>query len=156
MVFDPRAIQIRVDGSCYGNPGGQSGCAAVVRYPEHLGLPNEQIVDYGCGESTSQRMELMPCIKALEWVREHKPWPDVTRVEIISDSTYVTNGISNAPYWKRKKWRSKDGRPIFHPDLWDALLAARTKAGIRVDFIYQKGKTTPEARVVHTAAKTAA
>ena len=23
-------------------------------------FPNEQIVDYGCGESTNQRMELMP------------------------------------------------------------------------------------------------
>ncbi len=131
MVLDPRAIQIQVDGSCYCNPGGQSGCAAVVRYPEQLQLPDEQIVDYGCGESTNQRMELMPCIKALKWVRERQPWPDVTRVQIISDSTYVTNGISCATYWKRNKWRNRRGQPIFNDDLWDALLAARAKAGIR-------------------------
>src|SRR5208282_3103994 len=153
MVFDPRAIQIRVDGSCYGNPGGQSGCAAVVRYPEHLGLRDEQIVDYGCGESTSQRMELMPCIKALEWVREHKPWPDVTRVQIISDSTYVTNGIAYAPYWKKSGWRNRGGQPIFNNDLWGDLLAARTKAGIHVDFAYEKGKKTAEGKAIDAAAK---
>jgi hypothetical protein len=73
MVLDPRAVQIRVDGSWYGNLGGQSGCAAIVHYPEHLGLPDELVVDYGCSQSTNQRMELMPCIKALQWVREHQP-----------------------------------------------------------------------------------
>jgi ribonuclease HI len=143
MILDPRAIQINVDGSCYRNPGGQSGCAAVVRYPERLQLPDEQIVDYGCSESTNQRMELMACIKALEWVREHQPWPDVTRVQIISDSTYVTNHVHSAPYWKKKKWRNQHGQPIFNPDLWRALLAARAKAGIRVDFVHQLGKKTP-------------
>jgi ribonuclease HI len=156
MVLDPRAIQIQVDGSCYSNPGGQSGCAAVVHYPEHLQLEDEQIVDFGCSESTNQRMELMPCIKALKWVRERRPWPDVTRVQIITDSTYVTNGLGNAPYWKADKWRNRFGRPIFNSDLWDALLAARVKAGIRVDFVYQKGKKTVEGRAIDAAAKAAA
>src|SRR5487761_463636 len=106
MVLDPRTIQIEVDGSCYGNPGGQSGCAAVVRYPEHLQRTDEQIVDYGCGESTNQRMELMPCIKSLQWVRQNRPWPDVTRVQIVSDSMYVVGNVVNAPYWKNNKWRN--------------------------------------------------
>jgi ribonuclease HI len=156
MILDPRAIQIHVDGSCYGNPGGQSGCAAVVRYPEHLRLPDEQIVDYGCGESTNQRMELMPCIKALEWVREHQPWPDVTRVQIITDSTYVTNGIVSAPYWKKNKWHKRNGQPVFNHDLWGALLTGRAKTGIRVDFVYEKGKKTTEGKVIHAAATAAA
>jgi ribonuclease HI len=156
MLLDPRAIHIQVDGSCYGNPGGEAGCAAIVYYPDHLQLPNEQIVDFGCGESTNQRMELMPCIKALGWVREHQPWADVTRVQIISDSTYLTNGIHSAPYWKKNKWRNRYGQPMFNSDLWNALLAARSKAGIRVDFVYQKGKKTVEGRVVDAAAKIAA
>jgi ribonuclease HI len=156
MALDPRAIQIQVDGSCYCNPGGESGCAAIVHYPDHLQLPDEQIVDYGCGESTNQRMELMPCIKALEWVRERQPWPDVTRVQIITDSTYVTNGLPYATYWKKNKWRNRYGQPIFNDDLWDALLSARAKAGIRVDFVYQKGKKTPEGKLIDAAAKAAA
>jgi ribonuclease HI len=156
MSLDPRAIQIQVDGSCYQNPGGVAGCAAIVYYPEHLHWANEQIVDYGCGESTNQRMELMPCIKALKWVREHRPWPDVTRVQIITDSTYVTNNLPYANYWKKNKWRNRHGQPIFNDDLWGALLTARTKAGMRVDFIYQKGKKTAEGKLIDAAAKAAA
>jgi ribonuclease HI len=30
MPPDPRAIHISTDGSCYKNPGGRSGCAAIV------------------------------------------------------------------------------------------------------------------------------
>ncbi|MFZ0638175.1 MAG: RNase H family protein [Candidatus Acidiferrales bacterium] len=155
-MLDPRAIQIEVDGSCYGNPGGQSGCAAVVRYPEQLQWADKQIVDYGCGESTNQRMELMPCIRALQWVRENQPWPDVTRVQIISDSTYVVGNMVNAPYWKKNKWRNRYGQPIFNSDLWDDLLTARAKAGVRVDFEFQKGKKTEGGQIVHMAATRAA
>jgi len=36
-MLDPRAIHIYTDGSCYKNPGGDSGCAAIVHFPEHLG-----------------------------------------------------------------------------------------------------------------------
>jgi ribonuclease HI len=31
-VLDPKAIHIYTDGSCYKNPGGDSGCAAIVHY----------------------------------------------------------------------------------------------------------------------------
>jgi len=36
MPPDPRAIHISTDGSGYKNPGGRSGCAAIVHYPDHL------------------------------------------------------------------------------------------------------------------------
>jgi ribonuclease HI len=133
-----------------------AGCAAIVCYPEHLNLPNEQIVDYGCKESTNQRMELMPCIEALKWVRHQQPWPDVTRVQIITDSTYVANNLPYATHWKKNKWRNRHGQPVFNADLWDALLIARAKVGMRVDFVYQKGKRTPEGKTIDAAAKTAA
>src|SRR5213595_1275934 len=101
-LLDPRAVQIYTDGSCYKNPGGDSGCAAIVRFPEHLiwqievlrkahyrgdsgcaaivrfpehlNLPDEQIVDFGCDESSINRMELMACVEALRWVVESGPW----------------------------------------------------------------------------------
>jgi ribonuclease HI len=73
MLLDPRAIQIYTDGSCYKNPGGESGCAAIVHYPEYLNRPDEQILDFGCAESSINRMELMACIEAMKWVRRSAP-----------------------------------------------------------------------------------
>ena len=64
-MLDQRAIQIHTDGSCYKNPGGISGCAAYVRYPD-VRMPEEQIFDFGCEKSSDNRMELMACVKALE------------------------------------------------------------------------------------------
>jgi ribonuclease HI len=156
VVLDPRAIHIHADGSCYKNPGGQSGCAAIVQYPEHLNWENERIVDFGCGESSNNRMELMACIKSLKWVRESMPWDDVTRVLILTDSTYVTENVNHAAEWKKKGWRNRHGQPIANDDLWDELLKARAKTGIRVDFIWQPGKKSVIAKEVDEIAKAAA
>src|ERR1035437_5997254 len=51
MQHESRAVHIVTDGSCYRNPGGASGCAAIVHYPDHMGCEDEQIVDFGCPES---------------------------------------------------------------------------------------------------------
>jgi ribonuclease HI len=157
MSIDPHAIQIYADGSCYKNPGGESGCAAIVHYPDKLGLPDELIVDSGCSESSNNRMELMACIKSLKWIRQHRQRPDVMRVQIITDSTYITNNVSyNAKNWKENKWRNRHGQPMANDDLWDELLKARSKARIRVDFLWQAGKTSQISRQVDKAAKAAA
>jgi ribonuclease HI len=157
MPLDPRAIHIYTDGSCYRNPGGEAGCAAIVHYPDSLHLADEQIVDFGCAESSNNRMELMACIKALEWVREHQPWPDVTRVQIVSDSTYITENVSyRARGWKKNRWRNRFGKPMANDDLWDDLLRVLTKAGIRVDFVWQPGKKSTVGKTIDKAAKAAA
>src|ERR1019366_8511331 len=93
MPLDPRAVHIYTDGSCYRNPGGSSGCAAIVQYPEHLGREDEQIVDFGCSESSNQRMELLASIQALKWIRKNSPWAGVSYVQIVTDSRYVKDNI---------------------------------------------------------------
>lgn len=84
-MLDPRALQIHTDGSCYVEQDRISGCAAFVVFPDHLGLPEFQIVDYGCAESTNIRMELMACAKGLKWAIENEPWQDVARIYIVTD-----------------------------------------------------------------------
>jgi ribonuclease HI len=101
-------------------------------------------------------MELMACIKSLKWVRESMPWDDVTRVLILTDSTYVTENVNHAAEWKKKGWRNRHGQPIANDDLWDELLKARAKTGIRVDFIWQPGKKSVIAKEVDEIAKAAA
>jgi ribonuclease HI len=153
---DPRAVQIYTDGSAYRNPGHASGCAAIARYPEHLSREDEIVVDFGCPRSTNQRMELMACIKGLEWVRRSLPWVGVTCVLVVTDSRHVADFIGLAPTWKRNDWRNVGGQPILNRDLWDDLIKARSNAGIRVDFVREPGKTTDIGRRVDKLAKAAA
>jgi ribonuclease HI len=137
-MLDPRAIHIYTDGSCYKNPGGESGCAAIVHFPEHLDRSDEQIVDFGCAESSINRMELLACMEALRWVRDNAPWRNVTRVLIVTDSQYVTGNMLRAQAWKRQGWRNAHGEWKFNSDLWDRVLKLRVKASkacIRVDFV---------------------
>jgi len=65
-------MQILTDVSCYKNPSGLSGCAAIVFYPDDSKPedPEEQIVDFGVMESNISRMELMACNRAMEWLCE--------------------------------------------------------------------------------------
>src|SRR6266850_7193315 len=158
-MLDPRAIHIQTDSSCYKNPGGDSGCAAIVHFPEDLGLPDEQIVDFGCGESSINGMELMACVKALKWVCDNAPWDNVTRILIVTDSQYVTDNVLRAQNWKRMGWRNAHGEWKFNSDLWDKLLKTRVKVarlGLRVDFVWQKGKKTELGKKADKAAKAAA
>lgn len=156
MTADPRAIHIFTDGSCFKNPGGESGCAAIVIYPDEMGRDEEQIVDFGCAESNNNRMELLACICALEWVRNNKPWHQVTRVQIFTDSKYVFDNIYRARYWKANDWRNRHGEPKENPDLWKRLLSAQSKTGMIVHFEWNLGKKTPVLKRVDKAAKLAA
>jgi ribonuclease HI len=63
--LDPHALHIFTDGSCLENPGGRGGVAAFVEYPDHLNLAMEQIVDFGCAETSNNRMELIAVLKSL-------------------------------------------------------------------------------------------
>ena len=136
-----------------------SGCAAVVHFPEHLHRDDEQITDFGCAESSINRMELMACVEALKWACGKAPWDGVARVQIVTDSQYITENVIRAPGWKKRDWRNVSGEPKFNHDLWNKLLKLRQKAnrlGIRIDFIWQKGKKTAIGKQVDAAAKAAA
>ena len=155
MLYDPHAIQILTDGSCYKNPGGLSGCAALVVYPDDS-KPEQQIVDIGVAESNISRMELMACNRAMEWLREQGSTLGVTRVQIVTDSRYVHENINRAVGWRKNGWRNFDGRPVDNPDLWKRFISLRSKLPVLVTFHWTKGKKTPQLKLVDKAAKNAA
>ena len=140
MPPDPHAIHISTDGSCYKNPGGRSGCAAIVHYPDHLDREDEQIVDFGCDESSNNRMELLACICVLKWIRENGPWDSVSRVQIFTDSQYVKDNLFRAREWKKSDWRNQHGEPRENSDLWNQLLSPHAKARITVHFEWTGSK----------------
>lgn len=156
MQLDPHAIHVYTDGSCYRNPGGASGCAAIVHYPDYMMREDEQILDFGCAESKNNRMELLACIKVLQWIRRNAPWPGVSRVQVITDSLYVTENIGRSRSWKKNDWSNQSGEPKENSDLWKQFISARQKSGIRVTFEWTAGKKSPILKQVDKAAKSAA
>ncbi len=156
MQLDPHAIHIYTDGSCYHNQGGASGSAAVAHYPDNMQREDEEIFDFGCAESKNNRMELLACVRALRWIRENAPWPEVSRVQVITDSLYIKENIARARGWKKNDWRNQYGEPKENSDLWKQFISAQQKVGIRVSFEWTAGKKSPILKRVDNAAKTAA
>lgn len=156
MPLDPRALHIYTDGSCLKNPGGKGGAAAIAVYPDHLDHVEELIVDLGFAATTNNRMELVACIEAIEWIRKNQPWPGVTRVQIVTDSEYVQKY-----FWYSRGWLSNDGRNLEgevkkNLDLWKRLHREKSIVGMNVVFEWRRGKTSSIQKAVDKAAKEAA
>ncbi|MBT9568278.1 MAG: ribonuclease HI [Thiobacillus sp.] len=111
-------IYIYSDGACKGNPG-RGGWGALLVSNAH----SKEI----CGgevNTTNNRMEMMAVIRALESLKQP------STVEVHTDSQYVQKGISEwMAGWKRRNWRTADGKPVKNQDLWlqlDALSQLHT------------------------------
>lgn len=103
-------IHIYSDGACKGNPGA-GGWGALLVAGEH----RKEI----CGgelDTTNNRMEMTAVIRALESLK--RP----SNVAVHTDSQYVQKGISEwLPGWKRRNWRTAEGKPVKNQDLWQRL-----------------------------------
>jgi ribonuclease HI len=156
VIFDPHAVKIFTDGSCYKNPGGLSGCAAIVEYPDEWQRRAEQIVDYGVAESSINRMELLAWNRSLEWIIKESSNLSGARIQLITDSQYVHQNTARAASWRNNSWRNYDGRPLENRDLWKRFLSLRSRLRANVTFHQTKGKRSPALRAVDSAAKAAA
>ena len=112
-----KQVIIYTDGACSGNPG-PGGWGAVLRY-RFNGKVYEKELSGGDASTTNNRMELMAVIAGLEALT--KP----CRVEIVSDSKYVTDAFNKKwiDGWLKKNWKGASG-PVKNVDLWKRLLAA--------------------------------
>jgi len=119
-------IEIYTDGACKGNPG-IGGWGAWIRQD---GKDTEL---FG-GErlTTNNRMELLAVIEALATLA---PPADI---RLHTDSQYVQKGISEWIHsWKRRNWRTADGKPVKNVDLWQRLDAV---SGLhRIEWVWVRG-----------------
>jgi ribonuclease HI len=100
-------IYIYSDGACKGNPG-VGGWGALLVTGGH-----RKEISGGEANTTNNRMEMMAVIRALESLK--RP----STVEVHTDSQYVQKGISEwMSSWKRRNWRTADGKPVKNQDLW--------------------------------------
>ena len=117
---DAPEVQLFTDGACKGNPG-PGGWGYILR---HLAKGVEREGSGGQTLTTNNQMELLGLISGLESLT--RP----TRVEVVTDSTYVAKGCESwLAGWKKNGWRRREGKswkPVKNEDLWrrlDGLLA---------------------------------
>ena len=103
-------VEIYTDGACKGNPG-VGGWGAWLRNGG-----NETELFGGERHTTNNRMELLAVIEALSTLSPP------ANVRLHTDSQYVQKGISEWIHsWKRRGWRTSDGKPVKNVDLWQRL-----------------------------------
>lgn len=103
------------DGSCDNNRDKIGGYGVVLQYNKS----NKQLYG-GRRDTTSQRMELLACIKGLSALTKKN-----INVEIYSDSAYVVNCFKDKWYlgWEKfERWKNAEKQPIANKDLWIELL----------------------------------
>ncbi len=155
-MHDPHALKIYIDGSVYRNPGHGGGLAGIAEFPESLNREPEIIFEQSYDRTTNNRMELRACIRTLEYLCENARSLGISRAIILSDSQYVIENHKSAPFWRRNGWRNQHNRPIENKELWRRFLSLRSKAPVRVDIAWNRGKSTPILKRVDKLAKSAA
>ncbi|HXA07714.1 MAG TPA: ribonuclease HI [Bryobacteraceae bacterium] len=105
-----KRVQLITDGACVGNPG-PGGWACILRHGNHK---REM---YGSAPlTTNNRMELTAAIEGLRALNQP------CEVEVITDSEYVKNGITQWIHgWKLKGWMTSARKPVMNSDLWREL-----------------------------------
>ena len=121
-------VTIYTDGACKGNPGpGGWGCwlSASGKERELFG---------GATQTTNNRMELTAVIKGLSVLTRR------CSVAIYTDSEYVRNGITSWIHgWKKRGWRTADGKPVKNAELWRRLDELVSTAGHQIEWRWVKG-----------------
>ena len=97
------------DGSCSNNPGpGGWGCVIIENGKESYISGSES-------DTTNNRMEMSAAIFGIKTIIKK----GIKEIELITDSTYVKNGITIwIKDWKKSNW--KNGK-IKNVDLWQEL-----------------------------------
>lgn len=126
-----KKVQLITDGACKGNPG-RGGWAAILRFGSH----RKEI--WGSEpQTTNNRMELTAAVEGLDSLKEK------CAVEIITDSEYVKNGITQWIHgWKRNGWKTASRKPVVNQDLWEAL--DRAVSSHQTEWVWTKGHASHE------------
>ncbi|WAP71006.1 ribonuclease HI [Jiella pelagia] len=117
-------VEIFTDGACSGNPG-PGGWGAILRYKG-----NEKELKGGEADTTNNRMELLAAISALKALNR------ACAVDLYSDSNYMRDGITKWIFgWKKKGWRTADGKPVKNVELWQQLEAEKGRHDVTFHWV---------------------
>ncbi|MDR0337669.1 MAG: ribonuclease HI [Planctomycetaceae bacterium] len=124
-------VILYTDGACSGNPG-PGGWGFILRHPKS----GKEIERCG-GEAatTNNRMEMLAVIEGF------KALTRPTRVELISDSKYVLQGLQEwMPRWKANGWKRnarESSSSLKNIELWQELDRLLSRHSVK--FTHVKG-----------------
>jgi ribonuclease HI len=135
---EPPEADIFLRVSCAGR---KAGWAALVR---HRG--QETLLSGRHPGVSSNQLDLLAAAAALEHL------PPGTSVAVHTVSDYLRNGATGwLDGWKRRGWKTQEGKPVLHQSLWQRLDTAQTAR--RVTWPVVKGVDVPELEAVGEKAK---
>lgn len=126
-------VTLYTDGSARGNPDGPGGYGCVLHCMDGKGVLHTKEISAGYKKTTNNRMEMMAVIVGMEALT--KP----CRVEVISDSKYITDAFNQhwLENWIKKGWKRGKNEEVKNIDLWKRLLKAMEPH--QVTFTWIKG-----------------
>jgi len=117
------------DGACSGNPG-PGGWGVLLLAKEGGNVLRERELKGGEAETTNNRMELLAAINALETLSKS------SRITIVTDSTYVKNGVTGWIHgWKKNGWKTAGKKPVKNAELWQRLDEARARHEVHWEWV---------------------
>lgn len=141
---DPNALNIYTDGSSFSKPR-RGGIGVCFKFPDKGEECGEikKVEFEGYKMATSQQMEMVACIKALEECLKIPEIKNIVRIIIHTDSMYIVNYYQTAlNIWSKNGWLLFDGGPVLNADLWKRLINIAKKVPKRIDFQYVEGHST--------------
>jgi ribonuclease HI len=116
------------DGACSGNPG-PGGWGAILLAREGDTIVKERELNGGEANTTNNRMEMLAAINVLETLSR------ASKLTIVTDSSYVKDGITKWIHgWKAKGWKKKGGE-IKNIDLWKRLDEAQARHDVTWEWV---------------------
>ncbi|HEY2353779.1 MAG TPA: ribonuclease H [Gaiellaceae bacterium] len=150
IIPDENALTVFTDGSSLPAPR-RGGLGVHFVHTDSVGNESYHSLDEaGYLGATNNQMELLAVITALKVINSGRlpseMFDGITKIEICTDSQYVTNNLSAAIYqWPTNKWHTRDGAPVLNADLWKELIREYKKgrqAFGRVEISWGKGHSS--------------
>jgi len=119
-----KKITIYTDGSSLGNPG-NGGWGAILIYND---IKKE--ISGNAKNVTNNQMELLAAINSLKTLKEK------CEVTLITDSTYVKNGITLwIKNWEKNNWQSANKKAVKNKELWQELADLNNKHQVKWQWV---------------------
>ena len=112
-----REFVLYTDGACSGNPG-PGGWAFIIFDGEDRVIEKARFVD----QTTNNRMEMTALLEGLREFLFQAGESRSCALHIYIDSSYVVNGCTKWIHaWKKRGWKTMDGKDVLNRDLWEIL-----------------------------------